>query len=264
MYNNPKEIDLVFLGSSQTINGINDKLIEDKLACKRLHVANLGYCRLGVNLYYLLIKEIIKTKKPKAIIIEIRGEENRYSHPVFPYLANSKDVLTATLFFNRDFFPDCYRKIYYKLDVIHEMLFNELKNKEIRKEDFGFASNADTARIELLNEAKLRRSKHKKELTSFERNFVMKYSRSYYEKIAELCVKNHIKLMFLYIPSYGSPAEKPKEFNTYVKYGPVLMPPLSIFETTNNWADENHLNQAGAKVFSDWIAKQIDEIHTEN
>jgi hypothetical protein len=264
IFNNPKNIDIAFLGSSQTINGINDKLIEDKLKNKKLHVVNLGYCRLGVNLYYILIKEIVKTKKPRIIVIEIRGEENRYSHPVFPFIADNIDVLTATLLFNRDFFADCYRKIYYKLEIIHEVIFNELKNKEIRKEDFGFASSSDTANIEVLNEAKLTRSKHKKELTSLERNFHMKYSRSYYEKIAEICAENKIKLIFLYVPNYGLQAKKPKEFNTYIKYGPVLIPSLSDFENTNYWFDGSHLNQAGADVFSNWIAEKITEMDGES
>ena len=67
LYKNSKPVDIAFLGSSHTINGINDKLIEEELKRYNMTAANFGYCRLGRNLSYVLLKEIIKTKKPRYL-----------------------------------------------------------------------------------------------------------------------------------------------------------------------------------------------------
>jgi hypothetical protein len=37
----------------------------------------------------------------------------------------------------------------------------------------------------------------------------------------------------------------------------VLLPPKNIYENQENWYDDNHLNQTGAKELSLWLAEQI-------
>lgn len=261
IYNNPKDINIAFLGSSQTVNGIDDQLIESKLNSEKLKVANFGYCRYGVNLYYLFINELIRNKNLKAIVIEVREDENKYSHPVFPYIANNSDVLCASVLYNRDYFSDCYHHFYYKLEVLHKQIFHELKNKEIRKDDFGFAPKTDTAKLSELIEIKKQRAIPGTELSLTQRNFFMKYPRSYLEKIHRQCLRNNIRIIFLYIPPYGTKVKFPKENHIYQKYGTVLIPPCSLFENTNYWYDVNHLNQAGAEVFSEWIAAELKKLN---
>jgi len=75
---NEKSIDMLFLGSSHLICGVDDQLIETKLNNKTT-VANLGYCRLGRNFSYILLKEVLETKQPKHLILEVREDENRYN-----------------------------------------------------------------------------------------------------------------------------------------------------------------------------------------
>ena len=254
--NNSKPVDIAFLGSSQTINGINDKLIETEMNKTGLSVVNFGYCRLGKNLIYVLLKEIVKTKHPKYVIIEIKGDEDRYSHPVFPYIADTRDVVLANPFFNRDLLGDMYLHFFYKMDLIQEKLFREAENTDIRTDDFGFASSADTATAEVL-EKYSNRCAPKPALSKLERNFHMHFPRVYLKKIHKLCEKNRIELYFLYIPVYCTCNQQPRELNTYTKYGKVIIPPCEIFNNPSVWHDENHLNQAGADEFSLWLSKVL-------
>ncbi len=211
IYNNEKPIDIAFLGSSRTVNGINDHLMEEKYAQQKLNVVNFGYCRLGMNLNYILLKEIVKAKKIKTIVLEVRQDEDRYSHLIFPYIADSKDVLFPNLLFNRDFISDYYNHFSYKLKILRNSIFNATTNKEIKTEDFGFASHPDTALLLSLNQIKEKRAVHRTELTEMERNFYMKFPRAYLKKIAEIYEQNNIQMFFLYLPEYGSLVYKPKE-----------------------------------------------------
>jgi len=257
LHNNPKNADIVFLGSSHTMNGIDDSLIENLLKNKE-DILNMGYCQLGVDLYYSFLQELIATKHPKQIIIEVRGDENRYRHPIFPYLASNKDVLTAPLFFNPDFFSENYEHLYYKLETLHKMIFKETENDKIQiDQNFGCRNFPDTAVSEQLSIAKEKRLQHQKPESHFATWFYMEFPRSYYQMIGGLCKKNKIKITFLYIPSYGEPNKLPAELLTYKLYGNVLIPPSSIFENTNFWFDEGHLNQTGAHALSIWVARQL-------
>ena len=138
IHHNPKPMDLVFLGSSRSINGIDDEFVEHKLADKNINVANLAYCRLGRNLSYLMLKELLKKKQPRYLVLEVREDEDRYSHPVFPYLASSKEILQATPFFNRDLLSDAIKHLVYKSELICRSLFEKSAVSVVQSKDFGF------------------------------------------------------------------------------------------------------------------------------
>lgn len=255
IYENDKSIDIAFLGSSHTINAIDDKLIEDSL--KPLTVANFGYCRLGRNLSYILLKEIHSKKKIKHMIVEIREEENRYSHPIFPYLANSRDVILANPFFNKDYLKDIWTHLMYKIELAQEKIYQSNKYTLQKYNHFGHNTFNDTVSFELLEKIKKKRSKPKKQLSDFEYNFHATFARIYLQRIINYCNENKIKITFLYLPGFGREQMKPCELSTYQEYGDVLFPPAEILRNPNHWHDENHLNNAGATKLSQWVAKQL-------
>lgn len=256
IYNHAKPIDIAFLGSSHTINGIDDRLIENKLN-GRLKVVNFGYCRFGRNLDYVLLKEILKKKNPGYLFLEVRENEDYYSHPVFPYIASDKDVLFPYPFFDRDLLYDIWTHFSYKVELVQDRLFSKESSTPIRTNDFGFASSYDSAEAGLLDKVKLKRQIQGPEPTKLERDFHMAFPLGYLKRIHRLCATRKIKIVFLYLPSYGSPVKKPKEYKTYRKYGKVVIPPEQILQKQSNWHDENHLNQTGAKELSRWLADEI-------
>lgn len=257
LYNNPKTADIVFLGTSHTINGIDDEYVEQQLKSKNIKIINMGYCSFGVNLYYHLLKELIKHKKPRQIVIEIRNEEDRYTHPIFAYVSSNSDVLTEPLLFNRDYLKDNYMHLYYKLEVIHNLTFGNTTNATIRTENYGCRNFSDTAPSDMLNNIKTERQKPHPPEPKWESDFNMAYPRAWYTRIGKLCRDNNISIIFLYIPAFGEPYKLPEEYSTYTQYGKVLMPPDSLFGNIHYWFDEGHLNKAGAKALSEWIAAQI-------
>jgi hypothetical protein len=256
VHHNPAPADVVFFGSSHTINSIIDERIEIQLNKPSVHVVNFGYCRYGMNIYYALLKEVLKSKKPAILYLEVREDEDRYSHPVFPYIGGS-DVFLATPFFNRDLVRDYFDSFLYRLKLLKVQYFRKDSIVPYQTSDFGFMGSADTASKTFMEKMKLDHQKPKAVQGHFGRSFYMIYPRFYLKKLAELCRENNIRLRFLYIPQYGSQEKEPLEMMTYRRYGEVLIPPPRIFEDPDNWGDENHLNRAGAGKFSDWVASQV-------
>ncbi|MCF8332185.1 MAG: hypothetical protein K9H84_07010 [Bacteroidales bacterium] len=255
IFENPDPFDIAVLGSSHTINAVNDEIMDSLTNDKS--VVNFGYCRLGRNLTYVLLKDILAEKSPETIIVEVREDEDRYSHPVFPLVANTTDVLLPVALFNRDIFADMWTHFSYKTELFRDNLFNAMEVQDVRLEDYGFASHPDTAKISYLDSIKKKRSIYKEPLARWERDFHMKYPKAYLKKVRQLCEKNNQKLFFLYLPSYGRPFNRPKNSNFYSNQGRLLIPPDSILENKDYWYDKSHMNKAGANALSRWLAHEI-------
>jgi hypothetical protein len=257
VHHNDNPIDVAFFGSSKTINGIMDEYIEKQLNVPSVHVVNFGYCRYGVNIYSVLLKEILRSKIPKILFLEVRGEENRYSHPVFPYIADANDIFLATPFFNRDLVRDYFDSFLYRLKLLKVQYFKKDSVVPFQTSDFGYMGSSDTASKAFMEKVKLEHNRPTVQLDPLERYLYMTYPNRYLKKLSELCIENHIRLIFLYFPEYCSHVNEPLEITTYRKYGDVLILPHEIFNDPDNWGDEAHLNRAGARKLSGWVAGQI-------
>lgn len=256
IFNNPKKVDVAFFGSSHTINDIDDRLIEKHLA-KKLTVANFGYCRLGRNLSYVLLKELLEKKHPQYVFLEVREDEDYFSHPIFPYVASDWDVLFPHLLFDARYFSDVWVHFCYKIELLQDALFSKEKEEPVHTGNFGHSAFADTVSPAVLEKVLQKQDKPKVKQSKTVRNFHLAFARGYLKVIHQLCRQEKIKLIFLYLPSYGSGLKHPKEFATYEKYGEVWLPPKKIFNKETNWHDSGHLNREGAIKLSLWLTQRI-------
>lgn len=258
LYNNQLPIDLAFIGSSHTINAITEKRIQQSANCGALNIVNLGYCRMGRNMSYVLLKEILENKSVKSLVLEVREDEDRYSHPVFPFLADSRDVLGASLLFNKDFLVDNWDHFAYRCQLIQETVFGHLIPKVKESSDFGFMANVDTLPIKEALAVKEERISVIQEQGELARRFYIHYPRSYLQQISELCRQHQIQLYFLYLPGYGSEVVQPIETGVYSTLGTLLLPPAELLNDRDNWHDPNHFNIGGAGRLSDWLGSRLD------
>lgn len=256
MHINPAPVDIAFIGSSHTVNGINDRLIEELLGDSSVHVANFGYCRLGRNLSYVMIKELLATKKPKLIILEVRGDEDWFSHPIFPYIADQRDVYLPWLLYNRKLPNDLYTATGYKIEILKDKWYGKIKDAPIRMGLYGWSASIDTASRAYLTQVKNSR-KPSHNMSAIERAVQMMFPRAYLRKIDRLCRTHHCKLTFLYLPQYRPVSDTVKELNTYKKYGNIIFPPDSLLNNPDLRHDGEHLNQAGADKLAVWLAQKL-------
>ena len=253
MFYNPSDVDLAFIGSSRTMNGINDQLIEQE--SRNLKVLNFGYCRYGRNLDYVLIRELIRSKGPERIVLELRESDNPYSHPVFPYLASNIDLISSYPFFNKDLFSDYSMFFQYRLQLIQEEIWgtDTLRDADLR--DFGMYHNTDTAAPEEL--AQVLAKEEAFQPSEWKRAFDMVYPTHYINRISRLCEKHHVELIYLYLPAYGSEDKTPYQLKELQAQQRVLIPPPDILNDPNLWQDPIHMNRAGADRLSFWLVSQL-------
>jgi len=252
-------IDIAFVGTSRTSNGISDKLIQKTLEKDSIysHVANLGYCRDGRNVSYSFIKDILKGKQIQYLFFEVREDEARKGHDIFPYVAETNDVLAPVLFYNPGYFSDIWYHFAYRLELFQDDIFNRVEPVDTVKGNFRSMFFKRTVSPKLLDKAKERRERKYRKLPIWERNFHMHYPRGYIKKVYNLCEENGVELKFLYIPGYAIPHELPEEIDFYKQYGEVYLPPRIIFDKQTNWVDHEHLNEAGAYELSYWFADEV-------
>jgi hypothetical protein len=253
LYENPEEIDVLFLGSSHTMNAIEDVLLM-KNSQVGLNIVNMGYCRLGRDLHYELLNETLDKKNPQHVVIEIRRSENRYSHPIFPYIASTKDVIMAELFFNRDYISNLWKHFVYKIDVAQTYLYHDTSLFSGDLKNSGFPPWRDSTRFEVPTQAK---AKAKYLESPWEHKFHLSFSKSYLNKISQLCKDHNIKLHFLYLPSFSMTTSPPDEELLYKKYGDVLIPPDSLLTNSMLWSDRNHFNYIGANELTRWLGQSL-------
>ena len=257
-----ENIDIAFSGASQTSCAFMDEHIETLLNKngKNFKVANLGYCRRGRDIQYVLLKDLFNHKKPKILIIEVAEDEPKKSHPVFPYLAESNDLLSSFVLFNQRYFLNIWKGIVMRFEHLKFKIFQNENNLVKNRNSFGYIPSEQIVKPEIIQQNiatwEKRLSKTKPELL---RKLEINYSKHYLEKIVQLSQNNNCKVLFLYLPESGSGMKTPLLQEFYKDLGQLIILPDSIISNHSNWKDATHFNDSGALETSDFIADKLSD-----
>lgn len=262
VFKQPENIDIVFSGASQTSCAIMDEYLEKeffKLNEPDLKVANLGYCRRGRDIQYVMLKDLFQQKKPKILVLEVAEDEPKKSHPVFPYLAESGDLWGSFVLLNQRYLGNIWKGVVVRFEYLKYRLFQDNSlNENQNTEKFGYLPSVQIAEPEILKQNekdwKNRLSKSKPELI---RKVELNYSKHYLEKIVELARQNNCEVVFLYLPESGSNLKYPLLNDYYHALGKLIVLPDSILTDTQNWKDATHFNDSGAAKVSEFVANQL-------
>ncbi len=259
-----KKLDVVFIGASQTACAVKDELIEQRLKEQTgeiIKVASLGYCRRGRDIQYSMLKDVFRQKNPRLVVIEVAEDEPKKSHPVFPYLAESEDIVASHVFFNQRYPAALWKGLVLRFEFLKGKLFGLPELTGDSAADHGYIPTHSTADEELLLNNRLnweRRLKNKK--ASLVRTIELHYSRHYLEEIAAMAENNGCRIVFLYLRESGSGMRLPLLYDYYRSVADVIVLPDSIFNAPHYWFDATHLNDKGATVASEKIAKEIEKL----
>jgi len=246
---NKKNIDILFLGSSKTMNGINDSLIES-LTGENCY--NAGYCRYGRNLEFLIAKKYVQAFKIKKLIIEVREEEAIDSHPVFPQIATSTEILSSFKSANTSFINDCFSHFLFNLSYIKHYLDIEIQPTVPNvTNEIGFFNNSvsvfDTTGYAPFNI-----------IDTMSYTNIKYCSANYYlSQFSKLCQQNQIKLYFVYLPNYNAHVSKPIFAKKYRELGNLILAPDSIYTNLSNYTDNGHFTKVGSNQLSHYISAII-------
>jgi hypothetical protein len=266
LHQNETPIDVAFVGTSHTGCGVNDSLIGREVG-PSINVANLAYCTKGRNLHYTVIKDLLATKKPKLIILEIRETESRDSHKDFSLIANTEDLLQHSYPFSFSYLENIVDGVKYRF------LYNRMKLKNTLnyappvnyKEDYTFTpfyfygDSIDLMRHSTKNKKLYQR--RKKNIIKDQYYWEPEYA---LEQIKKLCEQNAVPLRLLYLPSIGNENTVPLREEFYRNLAPTWYPPNRLLTNKSNWVDGEHFNYWGSKKLSEWLSVQINSTLSEN
>lgn len=249
---------IVFIGSSRTMNGVNDSLLEALLAQngKAQPVLNLGYCRLGDNLWYSLVKDYLRRHHPKQIIFEVREEEAFGSHPVFPFLADAEDLISQPSWINQSYVSNFYDGWLMRLDYQrHHWLDLPDSASAASTARWGWRRGDIYADTNYLAQVKQKRIADSVSTMPL-RNLNLRYPQAWLAQTVALAKAHGAEVKFLFLPEYGSPIKTPRETTFYQSFGELILPPDSIFTNPKHWKDDAHLNSEGAEALTRWLFRR--------
>jgi hypothetical protein len=279
----PTPIDTVFIGTSHSVFGIDSARVEQSCRLARGHrcaSVNLALQHLGRDLHWLIAREVLETRKPKLLLIEVQEREPRAMHPAFPYLADALDIVTAPLLINLDYFPSLAR-----LPLRQLSLFAKSASPSL----FGVRSDFDPAfyrgahwddtwqetgtrehpikvqprtRIHSAAELEAQRAHAlaneggAPKLPRSLRWLEYRATLIYLYKIIALAKEKGVSVRFVYLPSFDN-MTTPEFLTDYEKSAPLWQMPAEIRARPEYWLDVGHLNAPGAQAFSRWLGEQV-------
>lgn len=261
IFEEEKQIDIAFTGASQTSCAIIDETIEKELANlsrKNIKVANLGYCRRGRDIQYVMLKDLFEHKKPSVLIIEVAEDEPKKSHPVFPYLAENSDLLHSLIIFNQRYFSNLWKGTTVRFEYIKSKIFKNDYLNYFDNAKFGYMSSTQIATANDFAENKTDwENRLSKSSPLLLRQTELNYSKHYIKQIEQLAQNNNCKVHFLYLPESGSGMKTPILKDFYIRFGEIIILPDLIISNHSNWKDATHFNDTGAKKATDFIVNKL-------
>ena len=264
IFEDQRPVDVVFSGASHTSCAIMDQFISEELsfkAGKKIEAVNYGYCRGGRDIQYVMLKDLFEQKHPKILVIDVAEDEPKKSHPVFPYLAESKDLFCSLVLFNQRYFTPIWKGITVRFESLRNKFTGENPvTSEHHYPDFGYRPSTHVINEILIKENaanwQRRLSSPKPQIL---RNIELNYSKHYLQKIARLAHKYQCTLLFVYLPESGSDLNVPLLETYYETIAPVIILPESLIHERTNWKDATHFNDSGAWAASRFIVPFLED-----
>ena len=252
----PYTVNDLFMGSSHTLNGVDDEVIEQALGSGASY--NAAIPTSGRDFQYVVLKDVLKRGQVQRLFLEVRETEERTSHFGFPIVAQMSDVFTAPP--NPWWIKNVTLAIRYRFERLVQLAFPEEKNNlvGVRYSRFGYVPNhVQMAREELVKQADTTfRTKRWRLLPNMFGDLEFAANERYVHHIAELCREKKIELHFLYLPFLRGPQE-PAQAHFYRSLGTLHLLPDYIRTNPQYFADPTHLNPLGAAIYTKWVIEHI-------
>ncbi|MCB1646998.1 MAG: hypothetical protein KDI36_16175 [Pseudomonadales bacterium] len=249
------ELQIAIIGSSHTLNGVDDMLLSRLLNTK---TQNLAVSYMGRDMQFLILSELLKHRKVSAIILEVDTFEGRLGHNYFGLVADFVDVQPLQPYLSLRVFDNLYNYFWIRTKKLFSYFRVSRDDKEATTWNSvsGFLPQEDQYdKATLLERSKQVNVKHNRLPESLE---ALEYSHPLYflSKICELAKTSNTKIVFNYLPGFKAPSE-PYRMAYYQRCGTVLLPSASLLSEPQYWSNVTHLNPVGAEKNTRELAIQI-------
>jgi hypothetical protein len=249
VFKNETSIDVAFIGSSRTLHAVNEveieKLVNDSVR-PSLNIANLGYCEPGRDFQYAVLKDLLKQKQPKLVVIEVTEDEQRSAHPSFPYIADITDLLASPML-NEFYLKNLFKALSMRWEFVkyHYLFNNTIYTTDLAK--YGYAKSERIVTDEELDKnLNYWNRRMKRDHSSFFGKHADSYPLSYLEKSIALLNEKGVDYCFLFIPTVNGMVDHPIFQSYYEKQAKVYFLNRSLVSGVGYWMDATHLNDKGS------------------
>ncbi len=274
----PTPIDVAFVGTSHTMNGVDTVALQRMLAAdgRCLHLVNFAVPSYGRNLHWLVVRELLENRKVGTLVLEVFENETRKAHPLFASVADVRDILDAPKLININYVHDLVRLPWRQLSLWAKSLDPQAFGLKRRFDAADYdGSDVDNTRVVNVDgqaltpvrdqvmdpvtlKAAARRLMAAKRLHMLGRRFERyEYAvpDTYVDDILALARRKGVRVVFLYLPGYGKPAA-PADERLYLGQGPMLEA-NDVLAHPEFWHDPDHLNMQGAARFTARLARLL-------
>lgn len=265
-FNIPKSKTILVVGDSRSECAINDKLIDS--------VYNFSTSGAAYFYSYLKIRQmLIDNSHIKTVVLSYSygdllktrdewfdsEEKIKYFMPKYLFLFQFKDVLSMLKANTIDTILNIPRVVF---QSSYQILKYRLSNHNLKS--FGGYLHLER---EKLSEAKKRYILDKVDKVRFS----SKYQEKYLLKIYKLLKGKNIGLILLNLPTHSLlREEQSKQESFYSKFANEKMPKAVVINHSNmafsdsDFGDLEHFNHKGAKIYSEYISKNISIFHPKS
>ena len=269
-------IDIAFIGTSHTLNGIDSQLVESQINAntdKKRHVVNFAIPHLGRDMHYTLIHMLLQKHTPEAIVLEVRESEARDMHPGTHYIAESASLINAPLIVNLRYAGNLVRQPGRNLKVALNSLFPWLSTLSFSKSASDIADHKNYAltfpddRTRPLSPGKQKLDEERRNenisapykynhISDIKSLLFFNANNTYVKRIQALAAEKGVDIYYLYLPDYGT-----EEFplrNIYMNnWDEMIYPDFQFYQKAEYFNDLGHLNAEGARLMSEFVGQVL-------
>ena len=90
----PRPIDVAIVGDSRTLMGLRTGEMQRRLAAngRPWSVVNMSLEGAGRNVQWIFVQELLKTKRPRVIVLAVNEQPHPWGHDSFRYVAPAPEV----------------------------------------------------------------------------------------------------------------------------------------------------------------------------
>lgn len=273
----PTPIDVVFVGPSRVGAGVNAPLLSRSLAAEGLpsNVVNFSLPEAGRNVNFLIVKELLKTKQPKLLVIGVVEKPSRKGHSTFKFLAPARMLVSPGYPTDLNYLSDLVYLPYRQAELLAARVAPGVLGPTDTFDPAAYRGpSVDTTGSIALPDgtvkdgehpasmAELMRGVHKLEAGTHPAILPRAYAdlefgdeRHYLREIVALARAHHVKVAFLFLPYYTGPSVM-QEHDFYAQFGPIWNAGF-LADDASLFMDYGHLTRDGAVRLTDWLVAPV-------
>jgi hypothetical protein len=271
-----RPVDVVFVGPSRIARGIDPLRMEAELRREGhpVSVVNFALPEGGRNLNDVIVEELLKTKRPKLIVIGVIEKPARLGHPAFKYVAPTGMVVDPVHIGNVRYLADLAYLPFRQMTLFAAKVAPWASDLSTTFDPDQYTPDRGVSDVFRTKDGRLESTSRQASLEELEqgaREFregvtppILPPSladvefgdeRANIRRIAAAARRHGVKVAFLSQPYWSGPTTIQEE-GFYRSMGPVWNAGF-LSAHAELYADSGHMTRHGADILTDWITPFI-------